>query len=178
MRDVWVNRAPVLTLWGAVVARRLGYDEDEALTLGRAVAGRTAAAKGKRLGIYSGKTPAAAEALCEQRRALGALLVPFMGRTIPCLKTPEGLRPLDETRPADPEAVRHYLAVKFGDALVNVRESLETLAATYSPKDLERSAMDLYMTFRPSGSSGVSGWGQRGRLDLEAIDRLAASRRS
>jgi hypothetical protein len=33
-RTISINRASVLTLWAAVVARRLGFDEDEALTLG------------------------------------------------------------------------------------------------------------------------------------------------
>jgi hypothetical protein len=47
-----INRAPVLTLWAAVVAQRLGFDEDEALTLGKAVAGLNAQAKGRRLGIF------------------------------------------------------------------------------------------------------------------------------
>ena len=36
---VVVNRAPVLTLWAAVVAEVLGFEHDESLTLGRAVAG-------------------------------------------------------------------------------------------------------------------------------------------
>lgn len=49
---VEVNRAPVLTLWAAVVAKHLGYDEDAALMLGRAVAGLNAQAKGRRLGIF------------------------------------------------------------------------------------------------------------------------------
>src|ERR1051326_4786929 len=47
-----INRAPVLTLWAGVVAQRLGFDEDEALTLGKAVAGLNAQAKGRRLGIF------------------------------------------------------------------------------------------------------------------------------
>ena len=51
-RSVSVNRAPVLTLWAAVVARRLGYSGDEALSLGRAVAGLNAYSKGRRLGIF------------------------------------------------------------------------------------------------------------------------------
>jgi hypothetical protein len=34
---VMVNRAPVLTRWAAVVAEVLGFEHDEALTLGRAV---------------------------------------------------------------------------------------------------------------------------------------------
>ncbi|MEI7705968.1 MAG: hypothetical protein WCK73_15380 [Deltaproteobacteria bacterium] len=36
---IQVNRAPVLTLWAALVAERLGFDEDEALTIGQTVAG-------------------------------------------------------------------------------------------------------------------------------------------
>ena len=34
---ITVNRAPVLTLWAAVEAERLGFDRNEALTMGRAV---------------------------------------------------------------------------------------------------------------------------------------------
>ena len=50
--SISINRAPVLTLWAAVVAQRLGFDEDEALTLSKAVAGLNAQAKGRRLGIF------------------------------------------------------------------------------------------------------------------------------
>jgi hypothetical protein len=41
-----INRAPVLTLWAAVIAERLGHPADTALTLGRAVAGSAARVKG------------------------------------------------------------------------------------------------------------------------------------
>jgi len=51
-RRIVINRAPVLTLWAATVAERLGFDQDEALSLGKAVAGLTAQSKGQRLGIY------------------------------------------------------------------------------------------------------------------------------
>ena len=46
-----IDRAPVLCLWTAVVAQRLGFKQDEALSLGRVVTGLTAQAKGRRLGI-------------------------------------------------------------------------------------------------------------------------------
>ena len=46
-----VNRAPVLTLWAAVVAERLGHPPDTALSLASAVAGTAARAKARRLGI-------------------------------------------------------------------------------------------------------------------------------
>jgi len=39
---VMVNRAPELRLWAAVVAEVLGFEHDEALTLGRAVMGLNA----------------------------------------------------------------------------------------------------------------------------------------
>ena len=177
MPEVLVNRAPVLTLWAAVVALRAGYEEDEALTLGKAVAGQTAASKGKRLGLYAGKAQAAAEALRQERQALGAILVGFMGRTIPCVRTSEGLRALDDARPTDPGAVRRYLTAKFGDALPDVRARFEALAAAFSSDELETAAMDLYMQFRPAGPAGASGWGQRGRLDLDTIERLTSERR-
>jgi hypothetical protein len=43
--DILINRTPVLTLWVATVAERLGFDEDEALSLGKAVAGMNAQSK-------------------------------------------------------------------------------------------------------------------------------------
>ena len=50
---VMVNRAPVLTLWAAAVAEVLGFEhDDEALTLGRAVAGLNAYSKGVSLGLF------------------------------------------------------------------------------------------------------------------------------
>jgi hypothetical protein len=52
MKTIAINRAPVLTLCATVVAQRLGFDEDEALTLGRAVAGLNAYSKGRRLGLF------------------------------------------------------------------------------------------------------------------------------
>jgi len=46
-----VNRAPVLTLWAAVVAEQLGHPPETALSLAKAVAGTAARAKARRLGI-------------------------------------------------------------------------------------------------------------------------------
>jgi hypothetical protein len=49
-RTISINRAPVLSLWAAVVAQRLGFDEDEALTLGKALSVLNAQAKGPQAG--------------------------------------------------------------------------------------------------------------------------------
>jgi len=45
---IQINRAPVLMLWAAVVAERLGFNHDEARSLGKAVAGLAAQSKGRR----------------------------------------------------------------------------------------------------------------------------------
>jgi hypothetical protein len=45
-----INRAPVLTLWAAVVAERLGHPVDTALTFGRAVAGSAARVMARNIG--------------------------------------------------------------------------------------------------------------------------------
>jgi hypothetical protein len=50
-----VNRAPVLTLWAAVVAEHLGHPPDTALSLASAVAGTAARAKASRRQIAAGK---------------------------------------------------------------------------------------------------------------------------
>jgi len=60
------NRAPVLTLWAAVVAEVLGFEHDEALTLGRAGAGLNAYSKGVSLGLFQ---PTSQE-VKEQRRKM------------------------------------------------------------------------------------------------------------
>ena len=57
-RIVRINRAPVLTLWAAVVAGRLGFDQAEALTLGKAVGGLAVAG----LNAYSDWTASASRA--------------------------------------------------------------------------------------------------------------------
>src|SRR5438045_6683796 len=86
---IHINRAPVLTLWAAVVAERLGYARDEALTLGRAVAGMNAQAKALRLGI---REPGDASEKPKRAAAKPPAVVELLGRSVPVVKTPQGLR--------------------------------------------------------------------------------------
>src|SRR6187402_1427757 len=111
-RTISINRAPVLTLWAAVVAQRLGFDGDEALTLGRAVAGLNAQAKGRRLGIFEEKPKKARERETGERFFVGVC-----GRAVPATNTDDGVRAVRGGKPADPDAVRRYLEGKFGGNL-------------------------------------------------------------
>ena len=86
--SVSVNRAPVLTLWAAVVAERQGFDPDEALTLGRAVAGLNAQSTGRKLGIFH--PPKDKEEKDRPKRPSGVILVEVLGLSLPAKETESG----------------------------------------------------------------------------------------
>ncbi|MHC4249142.1 MAG: hypothetical protein ACYS9X_08450 [Planctomycetota bacterium] len=169
---VSINRAPVLTLWGAVVAERLGFDRDAALTLGKAVAGLNAQSKGRRLGIFG--TPKAPERGGPPKRVgLGEeFWVEICGRPVPGKYTADGIRAVILDKPIDPDGVRRYLAGKFGGALDAVREAMRELADSFEPERLELLAYSFYEQFRPQIEPGRRGWGQKGTLDLALIRSL------
>jgi hypothetical protein len=174
MREiVSVNRAPVLTLWAAVVAERLGYDHDAALSLGKALAGLNAQSKGRRLGIY--KAPDLVEGAPPKKpRPKEALWVDLLGRQIPATATEKGIRAVEEDRPINPQSVERYLEGKFGEAFASVRQAMEELARAFKPRELARLAFSLYERFRPTVPEGVRGWGAKGELDLDRIRELSA----
>lgn len=170
-----VNRAPVLTLWAAVVAERMGFDRDEALSLGRAVAGLNAQSKGRRLGVFK---PHEEKAAKTRDRGDGERFhVEVCGRDVPVVVTPDGVRAVSRGKPVDSDAVEAYLEDKFGDDLRAVRVAMTKLAKGYTPAELAEQAYTLYERFRPAIPAGKTGWGAKGTLDLALIDRMAASRR-
>jgi hypothetical protein len=113
---VMVNRAQVLTLWAGVVAEALGFEHDEALTLGRAVAGLNAYSKGVSLGLFQ-PTPSEVKEQRRKKRKEETVIIGLLHRAVPAKHTDEGLRALSGESPIHPESVQRYLASKFGDAL-------------------------------------------------------------
>ena len=164
-----VNRAPVLTLWAAVVAERLGHPPETALSLAKAVAGTAARAKAKRLGIADEgdeakerKDPAPA-----RRKDTAQLL----GRKIRLTHDKDGVVLADDGgRPSPAKLVEAYVAKAFGDRLAEVRKAMESLAARYEPQELNRVGFRLYEHFRPEVPSDVRGWGAKGLLEVGKID--------
>ena len=129
-----INRAPVLTLWAAVVAERLGFDRAFALTLGQSVAGLSAYAKGVSLGIIEPRP----DLVRERGERLGegeGMVVDLLGRAVPVVRTPEGLRALCKGKPGNPVSVEKYLESKFGDRLEEARAAMAELAAAQEPGD-------------------------------------------
>jgi hypothetical protein len=171
MKTISINRAPVLTLWAAVVAQRLGFDEDEALTLGKAVAGLNAQAKGRRLGIFK---PHEEKAKKAREKVRGErFLIEVVGRPVPATNSDDGIRAVQKGKPIDPDSVRRYLDDKFGEDLKTVRSAMQKLARAYKPQELAHDVYRIYERFRPDIPEGVKGWGAKGNLDLELIEGLA-----
>ena len=174
--EIRVNRAPVLTLWAAVVAERLGHDPDAAITLGRAVAGSSARVKARAIGIeedrYEGsREEGACEAAWRKEHAdKPAKAVRLLGRDVPVAATKAGLRALDHGHAASPGPAWAYVERAFGEHLPTVRRAMEHLAASMPPDELNRVGFRLYEHFRPEVPAGAKGWGAKGILDLKAIE--------
>lgn len=126
------------------MAQRLGFKRDEALTIGKAVAGQTAHKKGTRLGIFE-PTPKA----IKESRAINA------------------------DKPIKPESVEKYFQSRFGESLGDVTEAMKSLAKSRPPQQLASDAFKMYMQFRPEVSAGKKGWGANGTLSLSLIHEMA-----
>ena len=162
-----INCASVLTLWAAVVAVRLGYDHEAALTLGKAVAGLNAQSKGRRLGMFEQPKGPHEEREPTVRQPGEPLLVSLLHRRVPVISTEHGMRATVNGQPIAPESVRRYLEQKFGSELEDVQAAMEALARAYPPDRLAAQAYALYEQFRPDIPEGKQGWGAAGHLDLD-----------
>src|SRR5436305_4513708 len=106
-----INRMPVLTLWAASVAEQLGFDEDAALTMGRAVAVLNAQSKGRKLGIF--KPPDEEAKKAREEAAEETSRVEVCGRAVPVLETEQGPRAVLGGKVVGPQVVRRSLERSF-----------------------------------------------------------------
>ena len=172
---ITVNRAPVLTLWGAVVAERIGHSRATALTLGKTIAGKTAFSKGQTIGGAKRREPAApptAKSVAEKTR-----FIAFMGRHATMVETASGPLAVADGVPIAPKEVEKYLEEKFGEHLGEARAAMEALAVSRSPAQLSRAKPSgLYAKFRPAIPAGSAGWGKEGVLDTDIILKMAEAK--
>jgi hypothetical protein len=173
-QTISINRAPVLTLWAAIVAERLGFKVDEALSLGKALAGLNAYSKGRRLGVFKPQEEKPHKP--RERERDEEFSIELLGRPIAAKNTAEGIRAVNGTEFIEPNGVQRYLEGKFGENLGAVRSAMQRLAKTYKPKELANEAFRLYERFRPAIPEGVKGWGAQGELDPVVIEGLAKKR--
>ena len=96
-----------------------------------------------------------------------------MHRAIPVEVTPDGLRATSGNKAINPKNVQRYLEGKFGDSLPAATSAMRVLAKSKPPRELAKSAYDLYEKFRPAIPPGVRGWGSAGDLSLDLVRSLA-----
>ena len=168
--EIRVNRAPVLTLWAAIVAERLGHDADAAITLGRAVAGSSARVKARAIGVE--EKPESGDLRDAAKRAAKSApreTVHLLGRDVPVVEQKSSYYALDGDKPASPRPAHAYVEKAFGEHLPAVRRAMERLADSLSLDELNRTGFRLYEHFRPEVPPGARGWGAKGVLDLDRI---------
>lgn len=177
---ILINRAPVLTLWVAVVAEREGYAFEEGLSFGRFIAALFARTKGQRLGIFEKEVEAEARKAQKlvapkgKRRVEQVERFEVFGMRIPGIRTETGLRlAVWGGKPIHPNVVKAYLLRAFGSDFDHVKAAMEELARAIPPDRIGKEAYHLYEKFRPQVPEGPQGWGAKGILDLDLIWKLA-----
>ena len=91
------------------------------------------------------------------------LHVDLLGRAVPVVRTPDGLRAVSKGKPGNPAQIEKYLAGKFGEHLADARAAMEELAAGMS-----RGAHSA------AASGSTSGSGPRSRTASPAGARRAS----
>jgi hypothetical protein len=186
---IMINRAPVLTLWAAVVSQTVfSLPWEEALTIGSAYAAITAKAKGTSLGIYSSTTttttttetndqdPKVSPSPVEEDNTTSSSTTTFclMDQLIRARVTPDGIRALvprrggggeeEELVEVDPHATWNHLQKKFPDGSLPYIIQLLQEASRAAGNTLESTAYRYYMHIRPFIPAGTKGWGAHGHL--------------
>jgi len=157
-----VNRAPIMMAWAFVVAERLGFKREEALSIASVYTEMNAISKGVSLGIFDENKRRGVEASPSGSQPY----VDLMGRRVPLYQTASGSwRALSSGAPVAPTAAFSYITRALRQTAPHVLGALRLLAASYAPAELNRKGFSLYADFRPS----VEGWGHRGEVKCASI---------
>ncbi|TFY78759.1 hypothetical protein EWM64_g5250 [Hericium alpestre] len=167
---VIVNRAPVMMAWSFVVAERLGFGRDEALSIASVYTEMNAVSKGVSLGIYDKGKDKNIEATGAQP------YVDVMGRRIPLYQTAHGRwRALASSKPAPPAAAHSYITRTLRQTTPAVIGAMRLLADSYEGSgELNRVGWALYADFRPE----VNGWGAKGEVRCQKILEMRKMRQT
>ncbi|KAI0719586.1 hypothetical protein C8T65DRAFT_706263 [Cerioporus squamosus] len=148
-----VNRAPVMMAWAFVVAERLGFQREEALSIASVYTEMNAISKGVSLGIYEPGTQKLKGT--DASRTGTQPYVELMGR-----------RPLYQTASSQWRALSSGSPVAPTSAFSYITRALRQTAHTfYPPTELNEKGFALYADFRPK----ADGWGQRGEVRCSKI---------
>ncbi|OSX60264.1 hypothetical protein POSPLADRAFT_1147841 [Postia placenta MAD-698-R-SB12] len=156
-----VNRAPIMMAWAFVVAERLGFHREEALSIASVYTEMNAITKGVSLGVFDKNRGKGVEASSSGSQPY----VDLMGRR-PLYQTASGSwRALSSGTPIVPTSAFSYITRALRQTAPAVLGALRLLAASYTPAELNRTGFALYQDFRPD----VDGWGGRGEVRCATI---------
>lgn len=174
IKSTVVNRAPIMTAWATLVAERMHFKREEALSIASVYTEINAISKGISLGIYDKGKGKCLEVPTEGSQPY----VELMGRRVPLYHTQSGeWRALSNGSPVPPSTAFSYISRSFRQTTASIVGALRLLSESYEPQELNSKAWSLYMEFRPS----VDKWGERSDvscakiLDLRKKGKLLAS---
>ncbi|SGY67428.1 BQ5605_C004g02774 [Microbotryum silenes-dioicae] len=148
------NRAPVMTAWATVVAERLGFRRQEALSIAQVYTDMNATSKGVSLGIMK-------DSALDLHIGSSQPFVDIMGRKVPVLSTATGeWRAITKGVVADPQKAFAYVQRAFRQQMGAIVGAMRLLAQSYDPIELNNKGYGLYIEFRPE----VKEWGERAEL--------------
>ncbi|KAF8195809.1 hypothetical protein K438DRAFT_785329 [Mycena galopus ATCC 62051] len=164
-----VNRAPLMTAWSTLVAERLGFQREEALSIASVYTEMNAVSKGVSMGIYKPGT--------QFKRGIEAVkggsqpYVELMGRR-PLFKTQNSQwRALSNGTAVQPSTAFSYISRALRQTTPHIIGALRLLSESFTPTELNVQGFALYADFRPE----VKGWGERAEVKCETILGLRRS---
>jgi len=162
-----INRAPLMTAWATVVAERMSFQREEALSIASVYTEMNAISKGVSLGIFKSSRNNGMEAT----KGGSQPYVDIMGRRVALYQTQTGQwRALADNNPAEPSTAFSYISRALRQTTSHIIGALRLLANSYGSQELNEKGFGLYAEFRPD----VEGWGGRGEL---RCDKILALRR-
>ncbi|KAK1236492.1 hypothetical protein PQX77_000269 [Marasmius sp. AFHP31] len=186
-KSVVINRAPLMTLWATMVAERMGFKREEALSIGidtRSLICHFPSMNQNHLVLYSASVYTEMNAISKgvslgifeegKGKGLDATsggtqpYVDFIGRSPLYQTQEEDWRALLHSIPVKPSAAFGYISRSFRQTTPHIAGSLRLLADSYSPNEINGKAWSLYVKFRPD----VNEWGKRSKVECSDILNL------
>jgi hypothetical protein len=163
-----INRAPVLQLWGSVVAKTVHPDLPWAacLSIGNAISSLCAVSKGRSIGLIEPADDTKKDKKARQRQSDDTKRIKVMGFSLPVKGDAVILG--GKPKSLKEEGLKHKFGANQYDA---VKAAFEDGLQSWKghEDELNTKAFHMYEQFRPTVASGQKGWGRKGELSTSEI---------
>lgn len=176
---IHIESTPVLILWVTVVAERLGYSSEEALTYGRWISSVLEQSKGEAMGVLQKRRDKTSEPKTKRRKKENTdnrHVEVFVNIDIPVKKKNGMLLAVEKGQgePIDHKRVQEYLIACLGEKdLETAKDAMKKLAETVPREELKDKAYEIYEMVRPEWHA----WNKKSTLDLNKVHDLEKLRK-